>query len=114
MKQLVLVLMAVLAMSGCSTWVYKFDIVQGNFLNQDDVDKLRIQMTREQVEYVLGSPVVENPFSANKWHYVHTVKSGKTDKTRRKELVVRFENDVLVEVTGDFEQPKHFNTPLEQ
>jgi len=113
MKQMMVVLVAVLTLSGCSNWVYKFDITQGNFLNQDDVDKLRIEMTKEQVEYVLGSPVIENPFKSDSWHYIYTKRSGKTDKTSRTELIVKFENNRLVEVSGDFEKPKDFDTPLD-
>ena len=107
------VLVAFFALAGCSNWVYKYDIMQGNFLNQDDVDKLRVQMTKEQVEYVLGSPVVQNPFKADSWHYIYTKRSGKTDKTSRKELIVKFQNGQLVEVDGDFEKPKDFDTPLD-
>ena len=114
MKQMMVVLVAVFTLAGCSSWVYKYDITQGNFLNQDDVDKLRVQMTKEQVEYVLGSPVIQNPFKSDNWHYVYTIRSGKTDKTSRIELVVKFENGGLVEVSGDFEKPKDFDTPLDE
>ncbi len=110
----VLLLTLALIVSGCSSWVYKYDINQGNFLNQDDVDKLRIDMTKEQVEYVLGSPVVSSPFGSDTWHYVYTIRSGKTDKTSRRELVVKFVDGKLAEVTGDYQPPKDFDTPLEQ
>jgi len=113
MKQFLLVAIALLGLSGCGSWVYKYDIAQGNFLNQDDVDKLRVEMTKEQVEYVLGSPVIQNPFKSDQWHYIFTNKSGVTDKMSRIELIVRFENGKLVEVSGDFEQPKEFNIPLD-
>jgi len=113
MKHFLMVVLVLAGLSGCSNWVYKYDITQGNFLNQDDVDKLRINMTKEQVEYVLGSPVVQNPFKTDRWHYIHTNKSGKTNETKRTELVVRFENDRLVEVTGDFNKPKEFDIPLD-
>lgn len=110
----ILLLTITLFLTACSSWVYKYDITQGNFLNQDDVDKLRVDMTKEQVEYVLGTPVVASPFSSDTWHYVYTIRSGKTDKTHRLELVVKFSEGKLAEVSGDFEQPKNFDTPLEQ
>lgn len=113
MKQILLIV-AALTLTACSSWVYKLDIPQGNFLNQDDVDKLRIEMTKEQVEFVLGSPLIKNPFKVGTWHYVYTRKSGRTDKTLRKELVVVFENDKLLSISGDYKTPEDFNTPLEQ
>lgn len=113
MKQLAVILLS-LVLSGCSLWIYKYDITQGNFLNQRDVDKLRVQMTKEQVEYVLGAPVIENAFNDDKWHYVFTKKSGKTDETSRKELVVVFENNLLADISGDFDKPEEFSTPLDE
>lgn len=100
-------------LSACSTWVYKYDITQGNFLNQDDVNKLRVEMTQEQVQYVLGTPVLENPFSSDKWHYIHTTKSGKTDITTRRELVIIFKDGKLFDLQGDYKRPDEFDTPLE-
>lgn len=110
----VAVLFLSLILSACSNWVYKYDISQGNFLNQDDVNKLRVEMTKEQVEYVLGSPVVENPFASDRWHYVYTKRSGKTDKTLRRELIVTFKDGKLVELEGDYKKPEQFAQPLEQ
>ena len=71
-------------------------------------------MTKEQVKFVLGSPLVENPFKSDKWHYVYTNKSGKTDKTTRKELVVNFNGNSLTAISGDFEQPEDFNKSLDE
>ena len=109
----IITLFVLLSLTACSSWVYKYDIVQGNYLNQDDVDKLRINMSREQVAYVLGEPVIKSPFRQDKWHYVYTVKSGVTDKTSRKELVIVFANNQLVEVQGDFELSEKFNQPID-
>ncbi len=114
MKQLLITFFLAFSLSGCSLWIYKYDINQGNYLNQDDVNKLRINMTKEQVEFVLGSSVIENPFNSDTWHYVYTNKSGKTDKTSRKELVVNFSGDVLTSISGDFEQPEDFNKSLDE
>ena len=114
MKQLVLAsLFSVMTLTGCSSWVYKYDIPQGNYLNQDDVDKLRVEMTKEQVEYVLGTALLQSPFSSNSWRYVYTLKSGKTDETTRREVIVNFENDRLVSVEGTLKAPKNFDQPLD-
>ena len=60
-KTLVLVA-GLISLSACSSWVYRIDIPQGNFLEQKDVNKLRVAMTKEQVQFVLGNPVAENSF----------------------------------------------------
>lgn len=109
----VVVLFLSLILSACSTWVYKYDIAQGNFLNQDDVNKLRVEMSKEQVEYVLGSPVIENPFSSDRWHYVYTKKSGKTNNTLRRELIVTFKDEKLFDIEGDYKKPEDFDQALE-
>ena len=100
-------------MAGCSSWVYRIDIPQGNFLEQKLIDKLRVKMTREQVLYVLGSPVASNPFKDDKWHYLYTLDKNKADN-QRLELVVYFENDLVSDISGDFERPEEFDTPLDQ
>ena len=101
-------------LTGCSNWIYKYDIPQGNFLNQDDIDKLRVDMSKEQVQYVLGSSLLQSSFSSNSWRYVYTLRSGKTDKTLRKEVIVNFNGDKLVSVEGSLEQPENFNQPLDE
>lgn len=101
----------VLALSGCSSWVYKRDIPQGNFVEQRDIDKLQIQMTKEQVKFVLGTPVVEDPFSSDVWHYVYRFKSGKSsDLNISRKFTVYFENDRVVKAEGDYELPESFYT----
>ena len=55
MKHLIAAALTALTLSGCSL-VYRIDIPQGNYVEQKQVDKLRQGMTREQVEFVLGSP----------------------------------------------------------
>lgn len=115
MKHLLVLLTLTLTitLSGCSSWVYKYDIVQGNFLNQRDVDKLRVDMTKEQVKFVLGTPVVDSPFSDHTWRYVYTIRVGKTDEFVKKELLLNFDGEKLVSLSGDFEKPENFDVPLD-
>lgn len=114
MRLVTLALAASLALTGCSSWVYKYDITQGNYLDQDDVDKLRKGMTKEQVEFVLGKSLLRSAFSSDTWRYVHTLKSGKTDKTARREVVVNFIGDKLESVEGDLKVPVDFNKSLDE
>ena len=115
MKAVIRVLCVALALSSisaCSSWVYRIDIPQGNFLEQKDIDKLRIAMTKEQVKYVLGSPVASNAFDNDTWHYFYALKSGRGDHFEKR-LIVEFENDKLKDIKGDFTKSDDFNTPLD-
>ncbi|WP_035387365.1 outer membrane protein assembly factor BamE [Ferrimonas senticii] len=103
-------------LSGCAQleWlVYKIDVPQGNFIEQNQVDKLRIAMTKEQVEYVLGRPVLRDSFADDTWYYVYQFKSGRTDEITEKQLIVKFANEQVISVTGDYPLSDQFNTPLQ-
>ena len=101
-----------MGLSGCSSWVYRIDIPQGNFLEQKDIDKLRIAMTKEQVKYVLGTPVAANAFDNDTWHYFYALKSG-NGKHFEKQLVIEFEDNKLQNIKGDFAKSADFDTPLD-
>ncbi len=102
-------------LSGCSAFdslVYKIDIPQGNFIEQSQVEKLRVAMTREQVEFILGRPVLRDSFADNTWYYVYQFKSGRTNEITRKELIIKFEQDKVASVSGDYTLSEQFDTPL--
>lgn len=109
------VLIAVTFTSACTDWIFRIDVPQGNFLDQKDVNKLRVQMSKEQVRFVLGNPVVQDSFDNDTWYYVYDMKRGmsKRGEDIHRELVLSFENGKLVTMTGDFEKPEEFDTPLD-
>ncbi|MEQ1667660.1 MAG: outer membrane protein assembly factor BamE [Sulfuriferula sp.] len=77
---------------------YKIDIQQGNFLDDAMVDKLKVGMTRTQVKFILGTPLVTDVFHANRWDYIYTYrKDGKLTEQRR--VVLYFNGDVLESMT---------------
>ena len=93
----------VCAIVGCSISmprVHKVAVQQGNILNQSMVDKLKPGMTRTQVAYVMGRPVIINTFDPDRWDYVFTIEvPGQFNETTRMSLF--FENDVLTPLPGD-------------
>ncbi|EDQ01625.1 outer membrane protein assembly factor BamE [Shewanella benthica] len=118
-KSLTLLGAAVLSLSvtGCSVFdwlIYKPDIPQGNYMETQQVEKLRIEMTKEQVEYILGRPVLHDSFSDDTWYYVYHFKSGRDASIIHKELIIHFENDMLTKVVGDYDLAEDFDTPLDQ
>jgi outer membrane protein assembly factor BamE len=96
---LVLALGAVLLLGlGGAGCVFRPDIKQGNFLEAKDVDQVTVGMTRSQVRYVLGTPLVEAPFDNARWDYVFYRQKGRLANAERRHFVVYFENDKVVRV----------------
>lgn len=110
MKTLVSAALAasLLLSGGC---VYRIDISQGNYIEQKQIDRLRAGMTREQVQYVLGTPMLRDSFDPDTWLYVYYFKSG-WQNAEQKELKVHFQQDRLVKLSGDFPEPKEFHHSL--
>ncbi len=106
-KPLVLVSLLALMTSGCSSLrfpgVYRIDIGQGNILTQEMVDKLRVGMTPRQVEYVMGSPMINDTFHPNRWDYLYHLETGK-GITIRNHLVLYFENERLAKIDDSLYQ----------
>ena len=68
------VAVAMIATSCALPRVYKVTVQQGNVITQQMVDSLKPGMTREQVAYVMGEPVIKNPFDQDRWDYVYTLR----------------------------------------
>jgi outer membrane protein assembly factor BamE len=78
------------AVSGC---VYRINIQQGNFLNQSAVDTVKEGMTRSQVRYLLGTPMVADSFNKERWDYIYYLKKGRTRHVDSRRVTVYFEGD---------------------
>jgi outer membrane protein assembly factor BamE len=111
MRARILTLVALL-LAGCSSvpsLPYKIEVQQGNVITQEMVDKLKPGMTRSQVRFVLGSPMISDAFHDNRWDYVYRLEQeGRLIEQRK--LVVFFEEDKLVRLGGSF-SPVAFNKP---
>jgi outer membrane protein assembly factor BamE len=91
-----------LLLSSCMT-PYQSAVQQGNLVTQDMVDKLKPGMTRNQVRFVLGTPLITDPFHQERWDYVYMYRgdSDTQGKDERRHFAVIFERDVLKQVEGD-------------
>lgn len=97
---------ATLALSqGCA---YRSDLAQGNFVEQDAVNKLSYGMSGDQVRYVLGTPMLVDPFDNSRWYYVHFLRKG-WGEPQIQNLVLLFNGNFLIDVTGDFKKPAGFD-----
>ena len=84
--------------AGCG--VHRVAIQQGNIITQAMVDQLKPGITREQVAYIMGEPVLRNTFDDDRWDYVYTIDVPNTYHSRML-VSVFFENNLLVYITGD-------------
>jgi outer membrane protein assembly factor BamE len=95
MRPAVLVFALALALTGC---VYRMNIQQGNYLEAKTVDQLQNGMTRSQVRYLLGTPMVPDAFDDDRWDYLYYLKKGRLRAPEQRHLVVHFENDKVARV----------------
>ena len=101
-KFLNVVLLTIL-ISGCSIldpWVYKINKQQGNITDQKLVDKLELGMTKEQVRFVMGTPMAVDTFNQDRWDYIYTYKDG-NDKLTRNNITVYFVDNKLTKIDGE-------------
>ncbi len=113
------VLAATLALAGCESLQrtdslfglitpYRIDIVQGNAITKEQAALVRPGMTRLQVRDVLGTPLISDPFHAQRWDYLFTLRRPNTSVQRRS-VVVTFEGDVVKSIeAGDLPSEREF------
>ena len=86
----VAMLVAAALTGGC---VYRINIQQGNLLDADLIEQVEVGMTRLQVRFLLGTPLVSNPFDKDRWDYYYYFKAGKTREKTTQHFVVFFDGD---------------------
>lgn len=93
-------ILALLAIAGCVR-PYKLEVQQGNVVTQEMLEKLRPGLTKSQVRFVLGTPLIADPFHPERWDYVYVYKKHATAPAETRHLTVIFEGDTLTRVEGD-------------
>lgn len=81
-------------------FVYKMTVQQGNIITEEMVDSLELGMTKRQVEFVLGTPLLTDFFHSNRWDYTYTIKRGHKEMEQR-DLTLYFQDDALSRIVGD-------------
>ena len=95
-----LIAVAALALAAC---VYRIDIQQGNLLDEEDVNQVDLGMTRSQVQFLLGTPMVSDSFHRDRWDYAYYYRRGRSPDADRRWVVVYFENDRVQRIDRDLE-----------
>ena len=81
--------------------VYRIDIQQGNVLEPAAVEQVEIGMTRSQVQFLLGTPMVADAFHEERWDYAYYLRRGRSRDIDRRWIVVYFEEDRVVRLDRD-------------
>jgi len=90
-------LIIVMSLYGCFLVPHKIEVNQGNFIDESMVLLLKPNMTKDQVVYILGTPLLSDPFKPNQWNYVYL--DGEAGNTiKRRELILLFSEDKLVKI----------------
>ena len=83
------------AASGC---VYRINIQQGNYLDQAAVEQVKAGMTRSQVRYLLGTPMVADPFVKDRWDYIYYLKKGRSRHVDSRRVTVYFDGEKVAKL----------------
>ena len=95
-----LIAFASLVLAAC---VYRIDIQQGNLLDEDDINQVDLGMTRSQVQFLLGTPMIADSFHRDRWDYAYYYRQGRSPDADRRWVVVYFENDRVQRIERDLE-----------
>jgi outer membrane protein assembly factor BamE len=92
-----------IAGSGC---VYRLDIQQGNLLDAEQVEQVEVGMTRSQVRFLLGTPMVIDTFDSGRWDYVYSLRRGHSRTVEKRHLIVWFDGDTVTRIEEPLPVPR--------
>lgn len=90
-----------LAGTGCGI-VYRQPIYQGNLIESSAAEQLQVGMSKQQVQGLLGTPSIQDPFHHDRWDYTASQRTDRLGRTAVKNLTLWFENDALVRWEGEY------------
>ena len=98
--RIILLLLVSLSLSACIR-PYQPDIQQGNILNNSDLKEIRYGMSKQEVLYILGTPMVIDPFNESRWDYYFSNVDQRKRETTTRLITAIFDGDKLVDLAGD-------------
>ena len=108
-RNLPLVSVLFFALQGCTRsfdggwdpiFLYRIDIQQGNLIEQRMLDKLKPGMDKEKVLFIMGSPIIIDPFHSNLWEYIYSYQEGGNNREQL-HITLHFEGEKLAYISGD-------------
>jgi outer membrane protein assembly factor BamE len=91
-------LAALVVLLGLGACVYRINIQQGNYLDPKALEQLATGMTRNQVRFLLGTPMVGNTFDPDRWDYVYYMKRGRIGQPDQRKVTIYFEDDKVTRI----------------
>ena len=98
MKKILILIISLIMLSCSNASIYRVSITQGTVFKQEDINRLEIGMTKDQVTYVMGQPSFENFFEKKVWNYFYQIKSGDTIELERRLKLVFDDENLLSEI----------------
>lgn len=102
-RKLFITLLSILTLSLATGCVYQASLSQGNLLKQSDLDQVKVGMTRNQVRFLLGTPMIDDPFHEERWDYVYYLRVGREKATFKRWVSIYFDGDTVSEIVDDQE-----------
>jgi outer membrane protein assembly factor BamE len=100
-KNVLLAAAMALTVAGCGV-IYRQPIYQGNLMDKAAVDQLAAGMTKDQVQALLGSPAIADPFHHDRWDYTSSEQIKRVGKPEVRNFTVYFENNAVTRWEGDY------------
>jgi outer membrane protein assembly factor BamE len=98
---IILGIISIFTLTACSNFgfpgVYRIQIQQGNIIDDEDIEELRIGMTKTQVEYLMGTPLVADTFHLNRWDYYYSLRDAEGETTQKR-ISLLFKGDLLNDI----------------
>ncbi len=105
LHRIILALGIILILSACTSFrfpgVHRITIQQGNVVTQKMINQLKPGMTKGQIKFILGNPIVDDSFDRQRWDYIYTIQIG-ASPVLRKTLALYFVKDRLSYFEGHF------------
>lgn len=104
-KTRVLALLAALLPGGCGV-IYVPDVQQGNLITAENISRIKQGMTAQQVRFVLGTPLIQDPFHKDRWDYHYSYRSGETGEVEIQRATIMFRNGKVDKITKNLSPVK--------
>lgn len=98
MRKFVVSICMLLFLLGSVGCVYQANLSQGNVIKQDDLDQVEVGMTRGQVRFLLGTPLIDDPFHEERWDYIYYLRLGRDDAILKRWVSINFVDDKVSEI----------------
>ena len=103
MQKFIIFIGLLVLLAGCT---YKMDIQQGNVVSEERLAKLKIGMDTKQVRFIMGPPLLTDPFHANRWDYYYSLKQ-QGEQTERYQITLYFEQEKLARIVREGSLPEY-------